>query len=119
MADFQLAVASHAAAVTTDATRWRNVVLGAFLIVDGRTPAVVAAATRWFNAALSPDSGQLQGQVWTVYTLIYKMRGRDAATDDLDTWLSSGQPDFGASRYAGALAMPLRDVVIVDVWLAA
>lgn len=47
---------------------------------------------------------------------MYKMRGMDAVTNGLyDTWITSA-PDFAGASYAGALATPLRDIVVVDAW---
>lgn len=47
----------------------------------------------------------------------YKMRGMDAAVSGLyDSWLTTGAPDTDGSDYHGALAKPLRDVVVIDAW---
>lgn len=61
------------------------------------------------------------GRGYSVETLVrmYKMRGEDALTDALyDSWLVEGAPDLDASEYAGALARPLRDVIVTDTWSA-
>jgi hypothetical protein len=45
------------------------------------------------------------------------MRGQDAVVNgSYDTWLASGAPDFAGASYAGALATPLRDIVVIDAW---
>jgi len=51
----------------------------------------------------------LPGIVQTVFV----MRGEDHNTNGLyDTWKVTGSPDFAGGSYAGALATPLRDIVI-------
>jgi hypothetical protein len=53
---------------------------------------------------------------YDVGALLYKMRGMDAVVDGLyETWLA-GSSDLRAQSYAGALALPLRDVCVIDVW---
>lgn len=47
----------------------------------------------------------------------YKMRGMDHNVSGLyDTWTVVGSPDYAAASYVGALALPLRDVVISATW---
>lgn len=59
--------------------------------------------------------GSLEASVAAAIT--YKMRGMDASVNGLyDTWLAAGAPDTGGTYYSGALALPLRDVTIVDSW---
>lgn len=49
--------------------------------------------------------------------IMYKMRGMDAVVLGLyDSWLSEQEPDLDASKYAGSLNLPLRDVIVVDSW---
>lgn len=51
--------------------------------------------------------------------VMYKMRGEDAVVDGrYDSWLVRSEPDLDASEYTGALARPLRDVVVIDTWTA-
>jgi hypothetical protein len=53
---------------------------------------------------------------YDVRALLYKMRGMDAVVNGLyETWLVSS-PDLRAQSYPGALARPLRDVCVIDVW---
>lgn len=50
-------------------------------------------------------------------TITYKMRGEDAvANGTYDTWLAIGTPDTTGALYGGALATPLRDIIVVDSW---
>jgi hypothetical protein len=45
--------------------------------------------------------------------ITYVMRGQDHATNGLyDTWKSTNAPDFTGTLYTGALATPLRDIVV-------
>lgn len=45
--------------------------------------------------------------------LTYVMRGQDKNVNgQYDTWKSVGAADFAAANYHGALATPLRDVVV-------
>jgi hypothetical protein len=64
-------------------------------------------------------------QIWQVYeagypppaVMAYKMRGMDAAISGLyDAWISVGTPDYAGTGYHGALATPLRDIVVIDTW---
>jgi hypothetical protein len=46
----------------------------------------------------------------------YKMRGTDANLDGVtDTWIVYDNDDPTGAQYAGALATPLRDIVIAAV----
>lgn len=93
--------------------------LGSFF--DGYTPGVVTSASRWRNAEAVGD--QRPANMWTVIAgpwqvSVYKMRGMDAAVSGLyDTWLSS-EVDLDGSEYHGALATPLRDIIVIDTWSA-
>lgn len=90
------------------------------LAIDGYVPAVA----NWLNVPL--DASNLNGigvNLWSmgppgpIPVTVYKMRGMDAAIDGTyDTWLVSSAPDMDASDYHGALATPLRDVIVVDSW---
>lgn len=53
---------------------------------------------------------------YDVRALLFKMRGMDAAiAGRYDEWLASSA-DMRAQSYTGALARPLRDVCVIDVW---
>ena len=48
---------------------------------------------------------------------IFKMRSMDALVNGLhDTWLTSSTPDLLGTYYVGALATPLRDIIVIDTW---
>lgn len=82
------------------------------------------------NLAFDPSNLEYVGMnLWSVGSVgrssssvaatYYKMRGQDAAVNGLyDTWIASGAPDTAGTYYSGALALPLRDVVVVDSWSA-
>lgn len=76
-----------------------------------------ATAERFTAAEDWNDATSVVGAChYDVRALLYKMRGMDAVVDGLyETWLSSSA-DLRAQSYAGALALPLRDVCVIDVW---
>src|SRR3954470_3213507 len=87
---------------------------------DGYIPGVVTAASRWLEAEAVGD--QRPANLWTVVPTSwritrYKMRGMDATVAGLyDTWIVQTEPDLDGSEYGGALAKPLRDVIVIDSW---
>jgi hypothetical protein len=76
-----------------------------------------AAAKRFTAAEDWSDATSVIGAChYDVRALLFKMRGMDALVDGLyETWLA-GSADLRAQSYAGALARPLRDVCVIDVW---
>lgn len=82
------------------------------------------ALTGWIGGAPEVTGVPVTGYVWNhatpdmvVLVTVYKMRGMDKNTNGLyDTWLVSGTPDLTGASYAGALAKPLRDIIVIDSW---
>jgi len=112
-------------AVITARSKWFQGVLDPTdlgQVIDGYTPGVVTAASRWRNAEAVGD--QRPANMWTVIAgpwqvTVYKMRGMDALSNGVyDTWLTTGAPDTTGARYAGALNLPLRDVIVVETWIS-
>jgi len=44
----------------------------------------------------------------------FVMSGMDAVLTTRDTWTVGNVPDFTGAHYAGALATPLRDIIVLD-----
>lgn len=121
MADQSLNVDGYPPAATTASSKWLELSLA---VTDfARGTADVSGATAWLQAQMACEE-RATINFWTVAAsdwerTFYKMRGMDALTDGLyDTWLAESEPDLDASEYAGALNLPLRDVIVIDSWSA-
>lgn len=103
-----------AAATTTTASKWVNASSegGTYSIDDWKS----TATAKWLNKTFAGFGGD--GDIWYGAIVYYKMRGMSASVaGSYDTWIVSGQPDWSATRYTGALATPLRDVCVIGVYL--
>lgn len=69
----------------------------------------------WLNKSFV--GATLDADLWTAALVYFKMRGMSASSPGTyATWIVSGQPDWTASRYTGALPTPLQDVCVVATW---
>ncbi len=93
---------------------------------SGPTPSTPSASVGQYADASAATLDNEKGTVvplnsyqlpYTARWSYFKMRGQDAHTNGVyDTWLVIGAADTTGAQYTGALATPLRDVVIAGFW---